>query len=306
LLALLCAAALSAQTPLPQTRAGLIAYANAHPRDSSGALALLALGVTEVDQKQFSDAIPHLKAAGKRLPKLADYTAYLVSASEFELHQFHDAEHALVPVFSQNPPSPLNGKAAVLAANAYLQDGNPRKALDVIARHNAEMTEAQAELLLAHAMEAQHDAGAAAHYRKVYLEYPLSTESADAEAALARVGMPPPAARLARAQKLMDGGAYARAKSELETLVPLLTGADRDLARVLIGAAMYHNRDRKPAWQSGNSGSFLARSRRAASLCTDRVRAAAGPRRRHPSDSRQAAARTREIEMAHAGADRRR
>src|SRR5258708_14386741 len=50
LLAVLFAAA---QTPLPQTRAGLIAYANAHPRDSSGALALLALGAGEVDQKQF-------------------------------------------------------------------------------------------------------------------------------------------------------------------------------------------------------------------------------------------------------------
>src|SRR6266849_3251208 len=67
LLAVLCGAALSAQPPMPQTRAGLIAYANAHPKDSSGALALLALGVAEVDQKQFSDAIPHLKAAGKRL-----------------------------------------------------------------------------------------------------------------------------------------------------------------------------------------------------------------------------------------------
>src|SRR5258708_6988734 len=51
LLAVLCAAALSAQTTLPQTRAGLIAYSNAHPKDSSGALALLALGVTEADQK---------------------------------------------------------------------------------------------------------------------------------------------------------------------------------------------------------------------------------------------------------------
>src|SRR6202171_2833646 len=205
LLVVLFAAALSAQPPMPQTRAGLIAYASAHPKDSSGALALLALGVSEVDQKQFSDAIPHLKAAGKRLPRLADYAAYLAAASELELQQFHDAEHALTPVFGQNPPSPLNGKAAILAANAYLQDGNPRKALDVVARHSAEMTEAQAELLLAHALDAQHDAGAAAHYRKVYLEYPLSPESADAEAALARVGMPPPAARLARAQTLMDG-----------------------------------------------------------------------------------------------------
>ncbi|MDP8980249.1 MAG: transglycosylase SLT domain-containing protein [Acidobacteriota bacterium] len=246
LLTILC---VSAQPPLPQTRAGLISYAAAHPKDTTGALALLALGITEMDQKQFAEAIPHFKAAGKRLPKLADYAAYLAAASEFELHQFHDAEHALAPVFSQTPPSPLNGKAAVLGANAYLQDGNPRKALDLVARHNAEMSEAQSESLLAHALEAQHDAGAAAHYRKVYLEYPLSTESADAEAALARIGMPPPAARFARAQKLMEGGDFGRARRELEALAPQLTGADRDLARVLIGSAMYRNRDRNPAWR---------------------------------------------------------
>src|SRR5579859_5416482 len=77
-LACLCAASVSAQsvetlgasyrkTPNPRTRAALLRYANAHPTDKNGALALLALGATEVDERQFGDALKHLTAAGKRL-----------------------------------------------------------------------------------------------------------------------------------------------------------------------------------------------------------------------------------------------
>ena len=74
-LACLCAASVSAQsleslgasyrkTPNPRTRAALLRYANAHPSDKNGALALLALGATEVDERQFGDALKHLTAGG--------------------------------------------------------------------------------------------------------------------------------------------------------------------------------------------------------------------------------------------------
>src|SRR5438067_13525361 len=80
-LACLCATSVSAQSleslgasyrkaPNPRTRAALLLYANAHPTDKNGALALLALGATEIDERQFGDALKHLTAAGKRLPEL--------------------------------------------------------------------------------------------------------------------------------------------------------------------------------------------------------------------------------------------
>src|SRR5579871_904034 len=73
-LACLCAASVSAQsleslgasyrkTPNPRTRAALLRYADAHPNDKNGALALLTLGATEVDERQFGDAVKHLTAA---------------------------------------------------------------------------------------------------------------------------------------------------------------------------------------------------------------------------------------------------
>src|SRR5579863_4544834 len=91
------------KTPNATTRAAVLRYAEAHrvdkASDKSGALALLLLGATEVDQRQFGDALTHLKAAEKRLPDLADYVAYLSAAADSGLRQFSDIEPALRPVW---------------------------------------------------------------------------------------------------------------------------------------------------------------------------------------------------------------
>ena len=57
------------------------------------------LGATEDDQRQFGDALTHLKAAAKRLPELADYVAYLSAVAEAGLRQFNETETALQPVW---------------------------------------------------------------------------------------------------------------------------------------------------------------------------------------------------------------
>src|SRR4029077_16529476 len=52
------------KNPRPQTRAAVLRFPNAHPKDINGALALLVLGATEMEQRQFGDAQQHLEAAG--------------------------------------------------------------------------------------------------------------------------------------------------------------------------------------------------------------------------------------------------
>jgi soluble lytic murein transglycosylase len=259
-LACLCAASVSAQTleslgasyrktPNPRTRAALLRFANAHPSDKNGALALLALGATEVDERQFGDALKHLTAAGKRLSKLADYAAYLSATSEFELRQFSDTEKTLEPVWKTTPASPLVTKSVTLEANAYLQDGKPARALELLQRHLTDFTVPQAELLLARFYEADGNRdAAAAHYQKIYIEYPLSDEASDAQAALPRYPAPDTQALFARGLKLVDGADYDRARKELTALLPLLSGANHDLARVRIGAARHLAREDKLAY----------------------------------------------------------
>ena len=236
--------------PNAYTRAAVLHYAETHRTDKNGALALLLLGATENDEHQFGDALTHLKSAAKRLPELADYVAYLSAAADSGLRQFGDTEPALQPVWHATPASPLVTKAVLLQAESYLQGGNPAGTVTLVEQHLADLSTPQAELLLARAYEAQNDgAQAAQHYQKIYVEYPLSKEASDAEAALTRYPNIPPEALFARGLKLEAGGDYTRAGKELTELLPRLSGESFDLARVRIGAAAYLGRDNDAAYK---------------------------------------------------------
>jgi soluble lytic murein transglycosylase len=238
------------KTPNATTRAAILRYAEAHRTDKNGALALILLGATEDDQRQFGDALTHLKAAQKRLPELADYEAYLSAVAQAGLRQFNDTEQALQPVWQSSPASPLVTKAVLLQAESYLQGANPAGAITLVQQHAADVPTPEAELLLARAFEAQNNGPAAAqHFQKIYIEYPLSKEAADAETALTRYPNIPPEALFARGLKLIAGGDYTRAGKELTALLPRLGGESYDLARVRIGAAAYLGRENESAYK---------------------------------------------------------
>ena len=260
-LACLCALTVSAQSletlaasyrkaPNPRTRAAVLRFAELHRNDRSGAWAFLVLGHTEIEQRQFGDALHHLNAVGKRLPQVADYVAYLTAAGQSELRQYSDAERSLDLVWHFSPVSPLVPKAVVLEANAFLEDKKPADAIALVGQHLADLSAPQAELLFARAYEQEENSiAAAAHYQRIYIEFPLSSEASNAELALNRYPEPPAHALLMRGVKLADGGDYSRAAKELTALLPQLSGPDADMARVRIGAARYLARDNKPAYE---------------------------------------------------------
>jgi len=238
------------KTPNPRTRSALLQFANAHPNDQPGALALLVLGSTEIDQRQFGDALRHLGAARKRLPKVADTIGYLEAFSQSELRDFAAVEPALQPVWKSAPKSPWIVQSVLVEASSWLQLNQAQKVGPLVQEHLADLSEQQADLLLARAYEAQGNvAEAAARYQKIYVEHPLTAEASDAEAALAHFPALPSTALLARAFKLIDGGDYTRAHKQLNALLPKLSGADLDLARVRMGAAQYLAGEYKPAYQ---------------------------------------------------------
>src|SRR5258708_2358078 len=231
--------------PSLRTRAAVLSYANAHPKDVTGALAFLVVGAGEMQAKQFGEAIVHVKAAGKRLPSLADYPAYLEAAAQYELSRFGEVSKTLKPVWDNSPPSPLVLKAIVLESNVYLHTGDPKKVIHLMEKRGDEIAPEKTALLLAKAYEATGDrASAAAQYVKVYTEFPFTNEAADAHTSLA--GYPPLSthARLLRCSKLIDGHDSARARTELEALIPSLSGEDADTARVLLGVTYYSKRDK--------------------------------------------------------------
>ena len=110
------------------------------------------------------------------------------------------------------------------------------------------LSQPKGDLAMATALAGSGDqVSAAIYYQRVYYGYPVSAEAglASTETEKLQTGLgekyPPalPTSMLGRAIKLHDAGQTARARKELEALVPQLGGAERDLARVRIGVARY-------------------------------------------------------------------
>ena len=215
-------------------------------------LADLKSGSVALDNKRYSAAIATLKPLAKRIPKLADYAAWFLASAQFGAQDYKAVEKSLQPVWKQSPPSPLAARAVILAARAYGQNGQTKEAVEILRQHYATLPQPQGDLAMANAFEAAGDrVSAAVYFQRVYYGFPVSQEAAQAESEMAELGAqmgaeyPPamPDAMLGRAFKLLNAGSYVRAKRELESILPDLGGAERDLARVRIGVADYNEKE---------------------------------------------------------------
>ncbi len=221
-------------------------------------LADLKLGSTQVDAGHYPAAIATLQPLGKRLPKLADYVAWFLANAQFDSRNFADVPKVLEPVWNSKPRSPLAAGAVLLAAQAYGQNGAPREALDLLRKNYAMLSQPQGDLAMARAFEATGDlVSAAVYYQRVYYGYPISAEAMQANTESAKLreqlgdNYPPamPNVMLGRAFKLLESGNAARARQEIDSLIPELGGAERDLARVRAGVAAYESKDTLRAQQ---------------------------------------------------------
>ncbi|MEK7405713.1 MAG: transglycosylase SLT domain-containing protein [Acidobacteriota bacterium] len=212
------------------------------------ALTQLAQGLKELEKERYADAIPHLRAAQSRLPELADYTGYWLAAALFGSKKYPEAIRELEPVWNPAVPTPLRGKAALLAARAARESGAPQEAVRLLRMHSSHLPQPEGDSLLAASYEAAGDLGAAAvAWQRVYYQHPASAEAETAAAALGRLrgalgdAYPPPMpqAMLERAAAWLRQRQYRRARAEYESLVPRLAGLERDLARIRAGAALY-------------------------------------------------------------------
>ena len=236
------------ESPSPTRRDALLRYAAAHPNDPSGALALLAAGITEVERQDNDPALRHLGAALSRLPQLSDYVAFSLAKAHFGRKEFDQALRRIESVLAATPVSPLVGEAALLAAKAHLEAGSPEKAVAVLKQYLVRLPQPEGDLTMATAYESAGALSLAASFgQRVYYGYPVSRQAADAAQLLGRMrdrlgaDYPPPlpGAMLDRAGKWFEARDYRRARTEYEALIPQLGGSERELAQVRTGAALY-------------------------------------------------------------------
>ncbi len=212
----------------------------------------LKAGAAALDAKKYTAAIATLEPVVKRLPKIGDYAGFFLASAKLESGDYAGVAKALDPVFKMMPVSPLAARAVLLQARAYGLAGDTKGAVDTLRKNYAALPQPAGDLAMALAFAAANDSiSAVVYHQRVYYGFPISAEAAQSDAALTKLRAelgeqyPPamPNAMLGRTVKLMDAKQYAKARTELESLVPQLGGAEKDLARVRISVADYNSKD---------------------------------------------------------------
>ena len=231
-------------SPTPARRAAVGSYAAAHSKDTSGALAQLALGVVAYEHKDYPAAIAALRKV-QNLSPIADYTAWYLAASRVESNDAAGIANDLAPTHSTPLLSPLSAKAWLLEARA-LETTQPAEGARILRELYADLPQPEGDLTLADCYRAANNlVPAAESYQRVYYQFPTGAAATRAGAALLALkdtmgdAYPPPLPRLMlrRPDRLLELREYALARSEYRSLVDQPAGLERDQARVRIGEA---------------------------------------------------------------------
>jgi len=227
------------EAPTAPRHAAVEAYAMAHARDDSGALARLALGIGEVEQKNYIAAIADLKKVQGKAAPIADYTAYFLSLARVENSDPVGVVKDLAATHNTEVRSPLAARAWIVEARA-LQLSDAPAAVRLLREHYSELPQPDGDVTLADSYQAAKDLPHATEfYQRVFYQY-VSGEAANRAAAAlltlkdamgANFPQPLPEQSLRRADRLLDARDYPRARSEYDSLADQLP-----LARVGIGA----------------------------------------------------------------------
>lgn len=230
--------------PTPVHRAAVEAWGHAHPIDAP--LGRLALGVTAYEHQDYVAAIAPLRQALPALPRIADYTAYYLAASQVEANQPEGVPAELAP-FDSGAPSPLANRAWLLRARA-LKASDPQEGIRLLREHYATLPQPDGDVVLADCYQAAHDLPSAAEiYQRIYIRYVSGEAASRAAAALLTLkdvmgtAFPQlsPRQKLERAGRLMDARQYPQARAAYQALAESPEPLARDHARVRLAVLDY-------------------------------------------------------------------
>jgi soluble lytic murein transglycosylase len=200
---------------------GVENYARVHPGEGAAA-AYLALGHAYMLDHRYADAATIFRRANASGTALDDYADYLGAQAAIQAGRGADA-YALLDRFPEkHPESIFKANAPVLLANAYLQQNDPQGALHVLAplADTAQGSHVDFRYALGRAYQATGDTThAAATFRSLYVNFPLSMEAAQARMQMQAMNMPPTAAeRKVHADQLFNAKRYTDAGEEYHAI----------------------------------------------------------------------------------------
>jgi soluble lytic murein transglycosylase len=205
----------------PAAYAGVAAYARAHSGEA-GAAAYLALGHAYLLDHRYPEAAENLEKARSEGESLDDYAVFLEGQADMQAGKLADAQTVLTGFAEKYPESIFVANLPVVMANLALGQGDPQAALTVLNGHPEASGHADYLIALARASQLAGNTDEAARlYRRIYLNYPLSSEGQQAKTQLAVIGAAAPLTieeRRAHADALYAGGRYAEAAEEYRSL----------------------------------------------------------------------------------------
>ncbi|MFN7923584.1 MAG: transglycosylase SLT domain-containing protein [Bryobacteraceae bacterium] len=221
--------------------------------ESDGGLALLALGVMDLESQRYAGALEKFQGARLRVARIADYADMGAARALVGLERRQEAVTVFLRVARYaTPVSPMRGQAALEAANALMEEQDADRAAGILKTYAKDLPQPRgsyASGLVLDRLGRQREA--ALELQSVYYGYPKSDEAKLAEPILTRIQTtltleyppPTPAMLLGRARKLIDGGEAKQAAFELTEGLSVFSGADRDNALLRIGEARYKARE---------------------------------------------------------------
>ena len=200
---------------------GVEGYARAHPGEGAAA-AYLALGHAYMLDHRYVDAAGIFRRANASGTALDDYADYLGAQASVQAGHGADA-YALLDRFGErHPESIFTANAPVLLANAYLQQNDAQGALRVLLplADSAKGNHADFRYALGRAYQMSGDTThAAAAFKSVYINLPLSFEAGQARSQLQAMNMLPSAEeRKVHADQLFNAKRYAEAGEEYHSI----------------------------------------------------------------------------------------
>ncbi|MGD0445430.1 MAG: transglycosylase SLT domain-containing protein [Edaphobacter sp.] len=200
---------------------GVESYARSHPGEGAAA-AYLALGHAYMLDHRYADAVGTFRRANESGTALDDYADYLGAQASLQGGRAADAYILLDRFAERHPDSIFDANAPVLLANAYLQQNDAQGALRVLTplEDSSQAAHADFRYALGRAYQMSGDTThAAAVYRSLYVNLPLSTEAIEARSQMQAMNMPPSAAeRKTHADQLFNAKRYAEAGEEYHAI----------------------------------------------------------------------------------------
>jgi soluble lytic murein transglycosylase len=200
---------------------GVENYARAHPGEGAAA-AYLALGHAYSLDHRYAEAAASFRQAAASGDALDDYADYLGAQAFVQAGRGTEAYALLDHFADRHPESIFTANAPVLLANAYLQQNDPQGALRVLGpiADTPQALHVDFRYALGRAYQmAGNAAHAAAVYRSLYVNLPLSVEAGQARVQMQAMSMPLSAAeRKVHADQLFNAKRYAEAGEEYHSI----------------------------------------------------------------------------------------